>query len=204
MSSDPSNAKSDPAQEKRYEELAAAIGGAVIAVAGLEKTLLGEIYRQQRLAGGRVEDVEVFDRLPGGKLVRKLRTQGIDGVLASRIDDLIKLRNTLIHGFLDDVDVAVAVMTGDGFDEVRVGAEDLGTECSALSRQMQAELGREIESVLGASLVDIAKYVRAADLSQIDSVEQRAELERARALIELTDWPHPPHFGFGSSPDVDS
>lgn len=59
---------------EREERLAKAIGGAVIAAAALEKTLLGETYRRQMH-----EDVTLIDQLatfeeqPAGRLLQKLR-----------------------------------------------------------------------------------------------------------------------------------
>jgi hypothetical protein len=179
----------DPAQETRHQELATAIGGAVIAAAGLEKTLVGEVYRQQRLAGFPSEDVAVFEDLSAGKVLGKLRAQGIDDALASRIGDLIDRRNKLIHGFFEDVDVAEAVMTGERFDVIRGGVEELGVECGALSNEMQAVVAAEMEEILGLPLAEVARRLTVADLSEVEDPGQRAELEKARTLIELTGWP---------------
>jgi hypothetical protein len=189
----------DPAQEKRQQEITTVIGGAVIAAAGLERTLVGEVYRQQRLADLPLEDVEAFEKRSGGTLLGKLREQGVDAALAERIADLIVRRNRLIHGFLEDLEVAAALMTGEGFAEVRAGVEQLGNECAALSKEMQAEVGREIEEILGLSLEVIAERLAVADLSQIEDPKQRAELEKARTLIKLTDWPNPPVYEPGAS-----
>jgi hypothetical protein len=182
----------EPTYEDRQAAIAATIGGAVIAAAGLERTLVGEIYRKQRLADLPVEDVEVFEMLSGGKLLGKLRKQGLDDAIAARIDDLIIRRNRLVHGFLDDVEVAQAIMNGDGFNEVRSGVERLGTECAALANEMQAEFAGEIEAVLALPLEEVARRLVAADLSQVSDPKQRAELEKAKALIEMTGWPNPP------------
>jgi len=180
------------ANEKREQEIATAIGGAVLAAAGLERTLVGEVYRQQLLADLPIEDVEAFEKRSAGKLLGKLREQGVGEALAARIERLIVRRNKLIHGFLDDLEVAQAVMTGEGFAEVRAGVERLGMECSALSTQMQAEFAQEIEKVLDMPLEEVAKRLTVADLSRIEEPKQRAELEKAQKLIELTDWPNRP------------
>jgi hypothetical protein len=191
-----------PHLEQTYEDREAvikkAIGSTVIAAAGLERTLVGEIYRMQRLADLPTEDVEAFETLSGGKLLGKLRKQGIDDALAVRIDDLLVRRNKLVHGFLDDIEVARSLMNGDGFDEVRSGVERLGTECGVLAKEMQSEIAHEIEAVLGMPLKEIARRLTVADLSQVEDPKQRAELAKARILIELTGWPNSPLYDNGA------
>jgi hypothetical protein len=180
----------DAAQEERQEEIATVIGGTVMAAAGLERTLVGEVYRQQRLADLPIQEVEAFEKRSGGALLKKLREQGVDDALATRIEALIVRRNKLIHGFLDDLDVANALMTGAGFEEVRAGVERLRDECAAVSKELQDQVSEEIEEILGMPLEEVASRLAVADLSQIDDPKQRADLEKARALIELTDWPN--------------
>jgi hypothetical protein len=59
--------------------------------------------------------------------------------------------------------------------------------------KLQPRFATDLAEQLGMSLEDTAGAVLRADLSKIPDAKDRAVLERARELIELTGWPNPPH-----------
>jgi hypothetical protein len=75
-----------------------------------ESSAMSGLDRQQRLADLPIEKVEAFEKRSAGKLLGKLREQGVESALAVRIEQLIARRNKLVHGFLDDPEVAPAIM----------------------------------------------------------------------------------------------
>lgn len=180
-------------RREHEEQLAKAIGSAVVAAAALEKTLLGEIYRRQMHEDVRlIDQLAGFDEQPAGRLLQKLREQGIDRDLADRIGEVLGRRNRLIHGFFEDIEVARAVITGERLAAVLDGIAKIEADCGVIIAKLQPRFATDLAEQLGMSLADTAGAVLRADLSKIPDAKDRAVLERARELIELTGWPNPP------------
>jgi hypothetical protein len=176
-------------QSDRENLIAQAIGHTVVAAASFEKALLAEIYRRQLDADLPIDEVEDrFDSAPGGLLLRKLREQGLEPALADRIESVLKRRNGLVHGVIEDLDVIRAMSSGENIKDVVASIEELGSDCLAVSRELQHSLATFVEARHGVSLDSLAVALLRADLSEVPDPEQRATLEMARALIELAGW----------------
>jgi hypothetical protein len=122
--------------------VALAIGHAVIAAAALEKVQLGEIGRRQLEADGQptqslTRTLTELESQPAGRLLRKLREQGMADDLAERIDNVLTRRNRMVHGMIEDLAVATALVTGDGIEEVLSWIAKIEADCGALIAELQ-------------------------------------------------------------------
>lgn len=184
--------------EKYSTPVALAIGNAVIAASALEKVLLAEIGRRQLEADGQATEsltrlLTDFESQPAGRLLRKLREQGITEDLAERIDDVLKRRNRMIHGVIEDVSVAVALATGEGIDEVLARIEKIEADCGVLATEIQPLANDSLEKLYGISIQQAGRILtEAINLDDIHDPGVRKELENARALINLYGMPDQP------------
>jgi hypothetical protein len=182
-----------------YAKLVAlAIGHAVIAAAALEKVLLGEIGRRQLETEG--QPTESLTRLltelesqPAGRLLAKLRQQGMPADLAERIDDVLTRRNRMVHGMIEDLAVATALVTGDGIEAVLSWIARIEADCRTLIAELQPLAYQSLEERFGIDIHQAARVLtEAINLDDIGDLGVRKDLENARALIDLYGMPERP------------
>jgi hypothetical protein len=179
--------------------VALAIGQAVIAAGALEKVLLGEIGRRQLET--EAQPTESLTRLltdlesqPAGRLLAKLRKQGMAADLAERIDGVLTRRNRMVHGMVEDVAVATALVTGDGIEEVLSWIAGIETDCGTLIAELQPLAYESLKKRFGLDVHQAARVLtEVIDLDDIPDPDVRKDLENARALIRL--------YGMSGRPD---
>ncbi len=177
--------------DERATLVALAIGHAVIAAAALEKVLLGEIGRRQLET--EAQPTESLTRLltdlesqPAGRLLAKLRKQGMAADLAERIDGVLSRRNRMVHGMVEDVAVATALVTGDGIEEVLSWIAGIETDCGMLIAELQPLAYGSLKERFGLDVHQAAQVLtEVIDLDDISDPGVRKDLENARALINL-------------------
>ena len=181
--------------DTRANRVAMAIGNAVVGAAALEKILLGEIARRHVERGespSLAEMIAPLEGKPAGLLLKKLHSQEIDSHLEERLRDLIRRRNRLVHGFLDDLDVAASIKSGDGIDIVIEGVEQIAMDCAELIAELHPLAERSMEERTGKTQAQLAEWFSTVDLNVIPDPAVRAEVEQARRAMKLIDWPNPP------------
>lgn len=173
--------------DARLRPLLQSIGRAVLAAAALEKILLVDVARRRAERDGlnkRLgEDLWGLERQTAGALLTTLKQLGIDDRLAEQINEVIARRNHLIHHFMEDPDVMIALADG-GIAEVAARVDRLALDCQILGNAVAPGAFRELERVLGASLDELTEVVRALDLEAIGDQRLREQLATVQAMLE--------------------
>jgi hypothetical protein len=182
----------DPVDE-RAVPLVIAIGRLVLAAAALEKVLLVDIIVRDFHLGGQwreelVRELDELERHPAGKLLGRLRELGISADVAERIDHVIRRRNRVVHHLMEDVKVAVALQTGGGMDEVVADIDRIAIDCQQVVNELALVAFPAMESAIGMTLPQLADRLGSIDLSAIEDLETRQQVEFARILRDALNW----------------
>ena len=171
------------------------IGKVVVAVGGLEKAMQLELARliceefQRRGEAGSAAlgpKLEVLTKLPGGELLRRLRTFRLPADLAERIDDAIQRRNQLVHHLYEDPELAKAVIDGADLSGVLERLERLAVDSGELAVELQLFAMPRLEALFGATRAQMVEMVKELDPATLDNARDREQLEALQALTNLS------------------
>ena len=177
-----------------------AIGGAVVAVAGLEKALqleLVRIYFERAVAaadappGELAKEIARVERLTAGEARHELRKLGLPADLDRRIDDVVTRRNQLVHRILEDPELVRAVASGEGIDAAVQRIEQLALDCGELAVELHRFAGGKLEARLGRSQQELLVLVQSLDPATITDPRDRRQLEAIIAMGAV-DFSSPP------------
>jgi hypothetical protein len=182
--------------------LIVALGRLVLGAAVLEKALQLEVVRAHYERAHASKDPGEYglgkvlmetERLTSGQARSQLDVLGIPEELNERIRSAVARRNALLHRPLEDADLARAIGTGEGLDEVVERIERLALDCGELGVELERFAGNRLTDILGMSRTEIAQLVADLDLSTVDNPQMRAQLEAVKASgINLAQHPFPP------------
>ncbi len=176
------------------QPLLLAIGKVVIAAAGLEKAMQVDLVRllceqQHDECAPSVSELERqltrLNKLPGGELLKQLRTLAIPSDLADRIDEAIRRRNLLVHHLFEDAELAKAIIDGDEIGSVVERFERLALDCAELAVELQLFALPRLEAVLGVTRDGMVEMIKAMDPSAIPDGDDREQLKALQALTGL-------------------
>jgi hypothetical protein len=122
-----------------------------------------------------------LDQRPAGVLLGKLRELGIPEALGAEVERVIARRNRLIHHFMEDIQVARAVLDGEGIEQVVDRVDQLSADIQRLINEIAAAAFPGAEAALGATIPELLSAVQTVDL---DSIEDDALREQLR-LVHL-------------------
>ena len=183
---DPVTAEKFGPIEPWFEPLLLSIGRAVLGAAALEKVLLVDIARRrvehEGLAAALADELTRLERQTAGELARKLRRLGLDDDVAARVDAVVQARNWLVHRFVEDADVIVALGT-DQADQIVERVDAVALECQALIDTIGPAAFGGLETSLGAALPQLVAILRSVDPETLPDGRLRAQLK----VIQATD-----------------
>lgn len=170
------------------------IGKVVVAVGGLEKAMQLELARlicEEFARGGEAGSdalgpkLDALTRLPGGELLRRLRTFRLPADLADRIDDVIQHRNQLVHHLYEDPELAKAIIDGADLSGVLQRFERLAVDSGELAVELQLFAMPRLEALFGATRAQMVEMVKELDPATLDNARDREQLEALQALTNL-------------------
>jgi hypothetical protein len=133
------------------------------------------------------------EQLTSGQARSQLEGLGLPENLNARIRSAVARRNALLHRPLEDAELARAIGTGEGLDEVVERIERLAIDCGELGVELERFAGDGLTDMLGISREEIAQFVAGLDVSTVKDPQMRAQLEAIKASgIDLTQHPFPP------------
>jgi double-stranded uracil-DNA glycosylase len=177
--------------------LLTALGQVIVAAAALEGNLRLELARLlfaaqtgREVAEGKTfgEQVAELETLTAGRLLGRLREQGLPEDLERRIDDVISRRNRLVHHLFEDPQLVMAIAGSKESDDAVGELQQLALDCAALSVELQLFALPKIEALLGASKEELLDFVLSLDPAQIQPQAEREQVEAIQALGGSADW----------------
>lgn len=174
----------------------------MLGAAVLEKALQMELIRVHYERAHASDDPEEYglgkvlketERLTSGQAQSQLDVLGIPEDLNARIRSAVARRNALLHRPFEDADLARAIGTGEGLDEVVERIDRLALDCGELGVELERFAGDRLTDMLGMSRAEIAQLVAGLDVSTVKDPQIRAQLEAVKASgIDLAQHPFPP------------
>jgi hypothetical protein len=175
-----------------------AIGRAVFAAAGLEKTLQLEIARLLSVRHAAEDatpsptlgqELSRLENLTAGQLLRELRDLNLPADLDKRISDAIERRNQLVHRTFEDPELAKAASSDEHMDAVVKRVEQLALDCAELAVELQLVAIPALEAILGKSRAQLIEIVRSIDPGTITDSRERKQLEAIQTFDDLKGLP---------------
>lgn len=176
----------DAELEKKLAPLLRAIGRMVLAVASLEKLLLG--YIAQDAAMSSEDHSEIAKRItelekrPAGILVSELSKLNLHRAVSARLADVVTRRNDVVHHFMETPDAALALQSGDHLEPLLARIDGVTNDCANLIGELYPEALRGMNLLAGGSLADLVDEIRDIDPAMIDDEQMRAAAVYARSI----------------------
>ena len=172
--------------DENLAPLAQSIGRAVMGAAALEKVLLVDIVNRMAQREGLREQLErelhELERRSGGKLLEKLKELGLPDDLATRILAAIVRRNRLIHHYMEEPKVMMALMTGTGFEDLVAEVDDLAVECQQIINLIAPDAFAGLQQALGASVPELIDAIKNLDSQRVENPTLRQQLQTLQQL----------------------
>lgn len=177
--------------------LLTALGQVIVAVAALEGNLRLELARLlfaahagQEVTGDKAlgKQVAELETLTAGRLLGRLREQGLPEDLERRIDDVISRRNRLVHHLFEDPQLVKAIAGNKEPNDAVGELQLLALDCASLSVELQLFALPKIEALLGASKEELLDLVLSLDPVQIQPQAEREQVEAIQALGDGAGW----------------
>ena len=173
----------DPVDE-RVAPIVLALGRTVLAASALEKLLVVDIAQRSAKAHGLTDglgrQLTELERRPAGALLRTLRSLGVEGDLAERIEGVITRRNRLVHGAMADSVIARPLATGEGVDVAVDYIDVLGADIQAIINEIGPGAFGGAEAALGHTMSELLAAAKTVELGSIEDPNLREELEWIR------------------------
>jgi uncharacterized protein YutE (UPF0331/DUF86 family) len=175
----------DPMDEN-LAPLAQSIGRAVMGAAALEKVLLVDIVNRMAHREGLREQLELelheLERRSGGKLLEKLKELGLPDDLAARILAAIVRRNRLIHHYMEEPEVMMALMTGAGVEDLVAEVDELAVECQQIINLIAPDALAGLQRALGATIPELIDAIKNLDSQRVENPTLRQQLQTLQQL----------------------
>jgi hypothetical protein len=175
--------------------LLVAVGQALFAVAGLEKSLQLELIRL--IVAGRPSDAPTrglslesladVERLTAGQLLAQLRTLGLPEDLDGRIGTVIQRRNDLVHHPYEDPDLVRGLAGGEDLRRAVARVEQLAVDAGELAVELQLFVVPKLEKLFGKSRDALIPIVQGLNPETINDARDRRQVEAVQAFLALDD-----------------
>ncbi len=118
-----------------------------------------------------------------GRLAGKLRNLGLEHSLVSRVEEVVRRRNHVVHHLLKEPATLRAVFKGEGMAEVVTDLEELASEIRSVGDAIARPAFAGMDALLPLPVTEAIEKIQALDIQE----EDPAPLKELAAFAEFVD-----------------